>query len=105
MGFKNMDREISFADLILKDSMDKNRCLERLSDISGSIDWDRINSVLMNHYRVGTNREGADVYPIEFEDCSIRAYPPLLLFKCLLLPKWFRIDSDPELESQIYPVK
>jgi len=24
-----------------------------------------------------------------------------MLFKCLLLQKWFRIDSDPELESQI----
>ena len=43
----------------------------------------------MNHYRVGTSREGAD------------AYPPILLFKCLLLQKWFHIDSDPELESQI----
>jgi IS5 family transposase len=105
MGFKNMDREISFADLILKDSMYKNRCLNRLSYISGSIDWDRINSVLMNHYRVGTSREGAD------------AYPPLILFKCMLLQKWFHprgigfafhrasIDSDPELENQIYPVK
>jgi hypothetical protein len=36
MAFKNMDREISFADLILKDCMGKNRCLKRLSDISGS---------------------------------------------------------------------
>jgi len=24
-----------------------------------------------------------------------------MLFKCLLLQKWFRIPSDPELESQI----
>ena len=38
---------------------------------------------------VGTSRECAD------------AYPPLLLFKCFLLQKWFHIDSDPELESQI----
>ncbi|WP_297766570.1 site-2 protease family protein, partial [uncultured Muriicola sp.] len=30
-----------------------------------------------------------------------RAYPPLLLFKCFLLQKWFQIKSDPELESQI----
>ncbi len=43
MGFKKMDREISFADLILKDSMVKNRCLKRLLDITSSIDWDRIN--------------------------------------------------------------
>jgi len=89
MGFKDMDSEMSFADLILKDSMDKNRCLKRLIDITASIDWQRIESVLMSHYTVGTNREGAD------------AYRPLLLFKCLLLQKWFHIDSDPELESQI----
>jgi len=38
---------------------------------------------------VGTSREGAD------------AYTPLLLYKCLLLQKWFNIDSDPELENQI----
>ena len=84
-----MDRKISFTDLILKDSIDKNRCLKRLSDISGSIDWDRINSMLMDHYRIGSSCEGANTYP------------PILLFKCLLLQQWFHIDSDPELESQI----
>ena len=60
----------------------------RIMDIAKSIDWDSIESVLMSHYQVGAE-----------------AYPPLLLFKCLLLQKWFHIDSDPELESQIYPVK
>jgi IS5 family transposase len=89
MGYKKIDRNISFADLILKDSMDKNRCLMRLTDIASSIDWSKIESVLMGHYRVGNSKEGAD------------AYKPLLLFKCLLLQKWFHIDSDPELESQI----
>jgi IS5 family transposase len=43
----------------------------------------------MSHYTVGTSGEGAD------------AYPPLLLFKCMLLQKWFSINSDPELENQI----
>ena len=28
-------------------------------------------------------------------------YPPLILMKCLLLQQWFKIDSDPELETQI----
>ena len=27
--------------------------------------------------------------------------PPMLLFRCMLLQKWFRINSDPELENQI----
>ena len=66
----------------------------------------------MRHYAGGTSREGPDIYPIEFEDHSIRAYPSLLLFKCLKLQKWFRsstifwtyeinIHSDSELENQI----
>ena len=89
MGFKKIEQNFTFADAILKDSMDKNRCLIRIMDIANSIDWNSIEAVLMGHYQVGTNKEGAD------------AYPPLMLFKCLLLQKWFHIDSDPELESQI----
>ncbi|MCB2146373.1 MAG: IS5 family transposase [Deltaproteobacteria bacterium] len=89
MGFKKIDHAPTFADFVLKDSMDKNRCLTRLTDIDASIDWMNVNSILMGHYQVGTSNQGAD------------AYPPLLLFKCLLLQKWFHIDSDPELESQI----
>jgi len=60
-----------------------------MHDIRKSIDWNRIEDILMSHYTVGTSNEGAD------------AYPPLLLFKCLLLQKWFHIDSDPELENMI----
>lgn len=89
MGFKKIVQNFTFADAILKDSMDKNRCLIRIMDIANSIDWNSIQDVLTGHYQVGTSKEGAD------------AYPPLLLFKCLLLQKWFHIDSDPELESQI----
>ena len=89
MGFKKIVQNFTFADAILKDSMDKNRCLIRIMDIANSIDWNSIEAVLTGHYQVGTSKEGAD------------AYPPLLLFKCLLLQKWFHIDSDPELESQI----
>ena len=89
MAFKRIKRSLTFADLALKDSMDKNRCLTRLMDSAASIDWKRIESILMNHYQVGGSNEGA------------QAYPPVLLFKCLLLQKWFHINSDPELESQI----
>jgi IS5 family transposase len=60
-----------------------------MEKLNQSIDWDRINTILLGHYSVGTSSEGAD------------AYPPLLLYKCLLLQKWFHIDSDPELENQI----
>jgi IS5 family transposase len=69
--------------------MKHNRSLKNMEKLNQSIDWNRINTILLSHYSVGTSSEGAD------------AYPPLLLYKCLLLQKWFHIDSDPELENQI----
>jgi transposase, IS5 family len=64
-----------------------------MQNLNASIDWSKIEAILMNNYTAGTSTEGTKVYP------------PLLLFKCLLLQKWFRINSEPELENQIYPVK
>jgi IS5 family transposase len=84
MGYKKMKQNLGFADFALAGSMKHNR--EKLDK---AIDWSRIEAILMNHYTIGTSGEGAD------------AYPPLLLFKYLLLQKWFHIDSDPELENQI----
>ena len=64
-----------------------------MAEIAGQVNFrceDQIGAaVLMQHYTVGTSDEGAN------------AYPPILLLKCLLLQKWFRIPSDPELENQI----
>jgi len=89
MGFKKMDQSLSFADLTLTSSLKHNRSLKTMEKLNKSIDWNRVEDILMSHYSVGLSSEGAD------------AYPPLLLFKCLLLQKWFRINSDPELENQI----
>ena len=89
MAFKKMDNSIGFADLVLERSRKNNRSLKNMKKLDKSIDWSRIDTILKSHYTVGTSSEGAD------------AYPPLLLFKCLLLQKWFRINSDPELEDQI----
>ena len=69
--------------------MAKNRSLKTLEQLNKVINWSRIEKILKKYYKVGISTEGAD------------AYPPLMLFKCLLLQKWFRIPSDPELESQI----
>ena len=69
--------------------MEHNRSLKRLEKINQVINWSQVEEILMSHYTVGSSREGAD------------AYPPLMLLKGLLLQKWYRIDSDPELENQI----
>ena len=89
MGFKKIGSKIGFAELALSSSMAKNRSLETLEQMNKLINWSKIENILKRYYQVGTSNEGAD------------AYPPLMLFKCLLLQKWFRIPSDPELESQI----
>lgn len=89
MGYKKVDPNMTFAEVALSTSMNHNRSLKRMEKIDTVIDWSKIEKVLMEHYTVGTSKEGAD------------AYPPLMLLKGLLLQKWFRIDSDPELENQI----
>ncbi len=89
MGFKKTTRNLDFADLALVNCLEHNRSIKLMEQLSASINWSRVESILLSHYTVGTSEEGA------------RAYPPLMLFKCLLLQKWFRIPSDPELENQI----
>ena len=106
MGYKKMDQNFGFApmkwatlfpkgnfigqaDWALESSKKHNRSLKTMEKLDKAINWSRVEEILMNHYTVVTSSEGAD------------AYPPLLLFKCLMLQKWFRIHSDPELENQI----
>ena len=89
MGYKQIDQNMTFAEVSLLKSMEHNRSLKRLEKINRVINWSKVEEILMSHYTVGTSREGAD------------AYPPLMLLKGLLLEKWYRIDSDPELENQI----
>jgi len=60
-----------------------------MEKIDKVINWFQIETILMKDYTVGTSSEGAD------------AYSPMVLLKAFLLQKWFRIDSDPELENQI----
>jgi IS5 family transposase len=89
MGYKQMDNNMTFAEVSLLKSMEHNRSLKRLEKISQIINWTKVEEILMVHYTIGIKREGAD------------AYSPLMLLKALLLQKWYRIDSDPELENQI----
>ena len=80
---------MTFAEVDLMTSMEHNRSLKMMEKINQIIDWSEIEAVLLKHYAVGTTIEGAD------------AYPPVMLLKAFLLQKWFRINSDPELENQI----
>lgn len=89
MGYKRMGETSSFADLAVGKSLGNNRSVKLMKRINRVINWNNIEALLGEYYEVGTSKEGAD------------AYPPLMLLKCMLLQKWFRIPSDPELENQI----
>ncbi len=89
MAYKNIEHNFSFADIAVQGYVDKNRSMLFLRQINNSIDWQPIQDLLLKYYSIGKSKEGE------------KAYPPLFLFKCFLLQKWFQIKSDPELESQI----
>src|SRR5208337_674061 len=80
MGFKKMETNLTFTDISLFPSMEQ---------INAIVNWSRIENLLLRSYPVGKSDEGNE------------AWPPLILMKCLLLQQWFKIDSDPELETQI----
>ena len=84
-----MKTNLTFTDLSLLSSIEKNRAIQRMEQINAIVNWSRIDHLAMTHYPVGKSAIGND------------AYPPLVLIKCLLLQQWFKIDSDPELETQI----
>ena len=52
MGYKKMKKNLGFADLALASSMKHNRSLKNMEKLNQSIDWDRINSILLSHYTV-----------------------------------------------------
>ena len=87
-GIQANRSEFEFADLAVAKSLEHNRSLKMMEKINDVVEWDNIEAVLDEHYEVGSSKEGAD------------AFPPLLLMRCMLLQKWFRIPSDPELENQ-----
>ena len=89
MGYKRIGEEISFADLAVSKSLEHNRSVKLMDRINEVVNWRDVEALLIEYYQVGKATEGAD------------AYSPILLLKCMLLQKWFRIPSDPELENQI----
>lgn len=89
MAYKKIGEELSFADLAVSKSLAHNRSVKLMERINNAVSWRNIEALLLEYYDIGKTVEGAD------------AYPPLLLLKCMLLQKWFRIPSDPELENQI----
>ncbi|MBU1193716.1 MAG: IS5 family transposase [Proteobacteria bacterium] len=89
MGFKSKQKNLTFSEFEKTTVKKKNKSLDTLMDMEKAIEWEKIESILLKDYPVGYKKEGN------------KAYSPVFLFKCLLIQKWFRIKSDPELENMI----
>jgi len=50
MGFKKMKTNFTFADISLFTSMEKNRAIKRMEQINATVDWSRIESLLLRNY-------------------------------------------------------
>ena len=58
MGFKKMERNVSFADISLLASLEKNRAIKRMEQINAVVNWSRIERMIMRNYPVGKSAEG-----------------------------------------------
>jgi hypothetical protein len=73
MEFKKIGRSQDFSDFAPSSSLEAIHSVKLMERINAATNSFRFETVLMQHYTVGTSIEGAKVYPI------------ILLFKCLLL--------------------
>lgn len=80
MSWKNLKQK-SLADSLIVD----HHALEELDGINDLIDWSRIETLLVD---IHNKRRGE------------QAWPPLMMFKALLLQSWYQL-SDPALEKQL----
>ncbi len=60
MGYKKMNKSISFADLALASSLGHNRSLRNMERMDKAIDWSGVETISLSYYTFGTSSEGAD---------------------------------------------
>ena len=72
----------SFAEAFLGRGVGRNARLEKIAAL---LDWERIGGLLEAHLTAETGR---------------RPYPPLAMFKAMLLAQWYNL-SDPGLEEAL----
>ena len=80
MAWKNL-KQRSLADSMLID----HDTLKELDSVNELIEWDRLERILQG---------------IHASPRGEKAWPPLLMFKALLLQSWYKL-SDPALEKQL----
>ena len=59
MGYKQIGKNLSFADLAISKSLEHNRSLKMMEKINKVVKWKNIEALLLEHYEVGTSKEGS----------------------------------------------
>ena len=54
MGFKKTTRSLDFADLAMANCLEQNRSIKLMEQLNNTINWARVESILLSHYTVGT---------------------------------------------------
>jgi len=80
MAWKNLNQH-SFAD----DLLIEHEAVKELDSVEALIDWSKIEHLLTN---------------IHNDKAGEKAWPPVMMFKCLLLQVWYNL-SDPALEKSL----
>ena len=80
MSWKNLKQQ-SLADALIIE----HAALTELDDVHNLIDWQRIEAMLVGIHNKARGEQ---------------AWPPLMMFKALLLQSWYSL-SDPQLEKQL----
>ena len=63
MSFKKIDTNLTFADIALSNSRDRNMAIKRMKEINAAVDWKPIEEILIRSYPVGKSFEGNEAYP------------------------------------------
>jgi len=82
MAYRRPQRYFFIVDLAVEKRVDRNRSLALLKQLNHTIDWNPIDQLFCKFYHTDKAAEGGKVDP------------PRLLFKCLLLQKWFQIPAQ-----------
>lgn len=80
MSWKNLKQQ-SLADALIAE----HKALTELDDVHELVDWSRIEALLSGIHNKARGEQ---------------AWPPLLMFKAMLLQSWYNL-SDPQLEKQL----
>jgi hypothetical protein len=59
IGFKKTPRSLDFAYLPLANCLEQKHSIKLMEQFSNTINWSRVESILLSHYTVGTSEEGA----------------------------------------------